>query len=203
MAKDNRNKNLPDSEYPASASEPSGLFGLFGKRKPKIDPAAMNGVYAGPDQMNSRPPMGRVYAGPDQMNKRTPMAPVYAGPAQPNSIDPPPAMLDAARQAADNTSVTMLVYAGPAQMSNFPPMPMQTVYAGPEFFNGPKPGIPAGAAGPFNPNAQPTPSVPSAFKDYDGPLVTCQVCGHSAPAGMKFCPECGSPFPREDKTEQC
>lgn len=62
MAKDKQKKNMPDREYPASASEPSGLFS---RRRPKPDEASMSGVYAGPSQ----PIAMMVYAGPDFFNK--------------------------------------------------------------------------------------------------------------------------------------
>lgn len=92
MAKDLNKKNLPNREYPASASEPSGLF----KRRPKFDPAAMNGVYAGPDQIRKDPPIAAVYAGPEQMPVTMN---VYAGPS---NVGPS----------------AMMVYAGPAYFNN-------------------------------------------------------------------------------------
>lgn len=124
-----KNKNLPNQEYPASASEPSGLRGLFKRRNNQVDLASISGVYA-----------------------------------------------------------------GPAQMQNRPPMPMQTVYAGPDFFNRPNPNVSGGfAAGP-----DPVSPAPAPTK-YEGELVTCSMCGNSVPAGIKFCPECGHPFTKLEK----
>lgn len=81
-----KNKNLPNKEYPASASEP--------RTRSKSHLSAMSGVYAGPDAMSNRVPMDTVYAGPDEMSGRTPMAPVYAGPDEMNGRVPSGAFTD-------------------------------------------------------------------------------------------------------------
>lgn len=83
MANDNIKNNLPDREYPASASEPSKR--PVPPREINPDPSIFNAVYAGP--VNPIPmPMQTVYAGPDYFNNRPgPIAMmVYAGPEQMN-----------------------------------------------------------------------------------------------------------------------
>lgn len=96
-----KNKNLPNKEYPASASEP--------RTRSKSHLSAMSGVYAGPDAMSNRVPMDTVYAGPDEMNGRVPSG-AFTDPRF-NIAPPLPKNL--------NQPIAMMVYAGPEQMSNF------------------------------------------------------------------------------------
>ena len=161
-----KNKNLPNKEYPASASEP--------RTRSKSHLSAMSGVYAGPDAMSNRVPMDTVYAGPDEMSARTPMAPVYAGPDEMNGRVPSGAFTDPRFNIAPplpknlNQPIAMMVYAGPEQMSNFRAINMT------------------------NPNAPFAAQSQESYVDDNTPATVCKVCGARIPLTCKFCYGCGS-----------
>ena len=163
------------------------------KPKPKSepDPAMMSGVYAGPDYFAAKNRQ-------DDEEPDAPMEDVYNGPEfyeeiseEPEETPPPPEPIAP-------------VYAGPEYFNPQQP-PMAFVYAGPEYFNNTKPMNGFFAPGAFAPppldgdgeiNEAARPDVEEL--DLDPDKVKCPSCGNVYFKESPFCPECGTPRPRNE-----
>lgn len=153
----------PPSERPARRPKFEAVYaGPSMMDPPNIDPARMEGVYAGPSPAPAPAPI--------QDPDNAPIGAVYAGPAQ----------MDSEQQRMIQASIqqTMLVYAGPDYWN--PKKPDVRNYAPPveNWENLPT----------FTPTVEyvPTDSEPKKTDPH-----FCSMCGAKRNGPGKFCPECG------------
>ena len=194
-----------------------GVYAGPDQMKGRRRPAFTKCVYAGPPR--NRKEIEAVYAGPEPMND------VYAGP---EFFEPDEPVEETPTEPAENPTdpagtpeppaPEMPVYAGPEFFEpsepapeptepDEPPMgrvyagperyekndtPIMLVYAGPEYFN-PTPRVLHGAPAP-----EAEPEKPAEPDDSPVPAgsVRCPACGFVYDA--IFCPECGTPRPKEE-----